>query len=202
MFRTKFHRPASRLLLFAALATAMVSAPAAASAAVPESTPDSPSSTTSQAVVQKEVARIKAGGLSSAALPPSVWRVDGSSDTWNGGCRALAHADYYPASDQAVMSTTVTSPYWFAACRGYAQLWIETSSGSFPSAANYAMACAVLDPTCASTQTTTGDYGSATPALTAFVAAVNDALQAAGLPPTYTRAMAVKGVHLTFANAG
>jgi len=201
MFWTRIHRPTVRMLALAAMATALVGVGAAAAAAA---TPD-PSpvvGAASKAAVQKEVARIKAnGGLAAAATPPSVWSTDNSSSDWNGGCVASAHADYYPANDQAVISTTVTSPYWFAACRVNAQLWIDTAGGSYPSAANYAMACAVFDTSCASTQTTTGNYYGATPALTAFVNSVNDALQAAGLPPTYTRAQAVRGVHLTFANA-
>ena len=139
--------------------------------------------------------------MRAAATPPTVWFAVNSSNAWDGACVALADAQYYPANDQADINTTVNSPYWFAACRVNAQLWIDTAGGSYPSAANYAMACAVRDWTCASTQTTTGNYYDATPALTAFVASVNNALQAAGLPPTYSRAMAVTGVRLTFANA-
>ena len=171
------------------------------SAITPDQAPAGGSVVVSKAAVQKEVVRIRADHVHTAAVLPSVWSTDNRSSNWNGGCLASAHSDYYPANDQAVISTTVTSPYWFAGCRVKAQLWIDTASGSYPSAANYAMACAVLDPTCTSTQTTTGNYYSATPALTAFVAAVNDALQAAGLPPTYMRAAAVRSVHLTFANA-
>jgi hypothetical protein len=207
MFHTGIWQSAGRLLVLAAMATATVGATAgAASATVPSPPPISGRATTpkaaaQKAAVQKEVARIKANGIRAAAEPPSVWSTDNSSSTWNGGCTASAHADYYPAGEQAVMSTTVSSPYWFAACRVNAQLWIDTVAGSFPSAANYAMACAVLDPGCASTQTTTGNYYGATPALTAFVDQVNAALAKVGVPATYTRAMAVTGTHLTFANA-
>ncbi|MDS0134292.1 MULTISPECIES: hypothetical protein [unclassified Amycolatopsis] len=183
------------VVAIAAAALGATSADASASADPPAS------GAVSDIAVAKEVARIKARGGLSAAAPPNVWRVDGSSDTWNGGCWASAHADYYPANDQAEMSTTVRSPYLFAACRVNAQLWIETASGSFPSAVNYGMACAVWDPTCASTQTWPGNHNNATPDLTAFVAAVNATLQTLGLPPTYTRAMAITGVHLTFSNA-
>ncbi|WP_284750415.1 hypothetical protein [Amycolatopsis sp. RTGN1] len=63
------------------------------------------------------------------------------------------------------------------------------------------MACAVLGPTCASTRTWLGNYLNTTPGLTAFVAAVNNTLQSLGLPPNYTRAMAITGVHLTFSRA-
>ena len=204
MFPTRTHHRVVRALALAALATALVGAGAdAASASTRKPDPSPVAGSATKAAVRKEVARIKAdGGLAAAATPPSVWSTDNSSSTWNGGCVASAHADYYPANDQALIGTTVTSPYWFAACRVNAQLWIDTASGSFPSAANYAMACAVLDTSCASTQSTTGNYYGATPGLTAFVNSVNDALQSAGLPPTYTRAQAVRGAHLTFANAG
>jgi hypothetical protein len=137
-----------------------------------------------------------------AATPPDKWVVDTGFDrTWDGGCEASTHAEYYPANDQALVSTTVTSPYWFAACRVNAQLWVETRAGAFPSAVNYAMACAALDPGCASTQTWTGNYPGATPALTAFVDAVNDALESAGLPRAYTRAAAIIGVRVIHSRA-
>jgi len=169
---------------------------AAASAARPDPT------AASDAAVLKEVARVKATGLRVATPPPSRWTVDtGTDDTWNGACTASTHADYYPANDQAQMATTVSSPYLFAACRVNAQLWIETRAGSFPSAVNYAMACAVWDPTCASTQTWPGNYYGATPSLTAFVESVNDALEAAGLPRTYTRAAAITGVRVIHSTA-
>jgi hypothetical protein len=180
----------------AAVATVTL-AGAASPASAANAAPHNPTPV-SKAAVAKEVSRFAAA----APAPPSVWRTDaGPSSDWNGGCTASAHADYYPANDQAQMSTTVTSPYWFAACRVNAQLWIDTRAGSFPSAVNYAMACAVLDTSCASTQTWPGNYYGATPALTAFVESVNDALEAAGLPRTYTRAAAITGIHITFSNA-
>jgi hypothetical protein len=198
MLLTKSRNAAGRVLAVVAMAVAASGAVSSAASASP--VPPA-AGAVSDVAVAKEAARIKAHGALSAATPPDVWRADGSSDTWNGGCRASAHADYYPASDQALMSTTVTSPYLFAACRVNAQLWIETASGSFPSAVNYAVACAVFDPGCVSTQTAVGDHPNATPGLTAFVEAVNNTLRTMGLPPTYTRALAITGVHLTFANA-
>jgi hypothetical protein len=199
MSRIRIQRPAVRLFALAALATALAGVGAGTASASSRAPVPAPAGAAAKAAVQKEVARIEA--KAAAPTPPSVWSTDNSSSDWNGGCSAAAHADYYPANDQAAISTTVTSPYLFAACRVNAQLWIDTAGGSYPSAANYAMACAVFDPGCASTQTTTGNYYGATPALTAFVNSVNDALVAAGLPPSYTRAQAVRGVHLTFANA-
>jgi hypothetical protein len=195
MFLFKSRQVAGRVLALTVLAAAALGAATVPASASPDSTP---AGSVSDVAVAKEVARIKAHGLRSAASLPSVWQADGSSNVWDGGCQARAHADYYPANDQAVMSTTVTSPYLFAACRVDAQLWIETASGAFPSAVNSAVACAVVDFTCSSTQTATGDHRNATPGLTEFVAAVNNTLQSLGLPPNYTRAMAVTGVHLTF----
>jgi hypothetical protein len=63
------------------------------------------------------------------------------------------------------------------------------------------MACAVLDPSCASNRQMVGDYFGQTPQLTAFVDSVNDALEAAGLPRSYTRAQAVTGIRVVFTKA-
>ena len=192
MFRT-------RIAVLVALAAAMLGGTAGAAAAATEARPNPAFAS----AVAKEVARFKAAGLQRIALPPSKWVTDTGTDrSWNGGCSASTHAEYYPANDQAVMSTTVGTPYWWAACRANAQLWIETRAGSFAGASNYSMGCGVWDPTCASTQTRTGDYRGDTRALTAYVDSVNDGLEAAGLARTYTRAWAVTGIRVTHGNAG
>ncbi len=197
--RTSLRRSILGLIAFAAMATTATGAAGAASAAAPSAPADS----VSHAAVLKEATRFTSARSRAAALPPSSWVVNTGNDvTWNGGCVASTRAEYYPANDQAVMSTTVTSPYLFAACRANAQLWIHTRAGAFPGAVNYSMACAVTDWTCASTQTRTGSHYGASPALTAFVDSVNDALEAAGLPRTYTRAAAVTAVRVTHSNAG
>jgi hypothetical protein len=194
--RSLFYRSVARTFALAAIAVAVVGG-ATAAAADPAPAP------VPKAAVLKEVARVKAGGLRAAAAPPpSRWVTDTGVDrSWDGGCEASTHAEYYPSNDQAVMGTTVTSPYWFAACRANAQLWVETRAGAFPGAANYAMGCAVFDPSCASTQTGTGNHYGATASLTAFVDSVNDALEAAGLPRTYNRAAAVTGIRVTHSKA-
>lgn len=149
-------------------------------------------------------AAVLAGGAGPAAAspPPATWFHDtGIDDDWNGRCRARTVVEYHPARDQAVISTTVTSPYLFAACRVHAKLQIRTRLGSFPSAVQYSMACAVFDSSCASTRTFSGDYLGASPALTAMLDIVNEARETAGLPPE-RRAGVVTGISLTHVNAG
>jgi hypothetical protein len=132
----------------------------------------------------------------------SSWPFDtGVRQDWNGGCQARATGTYYPANDQVVITTTVTSPYLFAACRVKAQVWVRTAAGEFPSAVHYTMACGVLDASCASTQTSTGSYVAATPGLTAYVDSVNATLSQLGYPATFSRQQAVTGVRVTFAKA-
>ncbi|MEU4236881.1 hypothetical protein [Actinoplanes sp. NPDC026619] len=203
MFRTAVRRVMVGLVASAALAVTAAGSGSVAFAATPDPGPGPVAAgQVSKADVAKEVARFRARGAALAATPPSKWVTDnGPDDTWNGGCVATTHAEYFPGNDQAVISTTVTSPYWFAACRANAQLWIETSAGAFPSGTNYAMGCAVFDPSCASTQTATNNFYSSTPALTGFVDAVNDALAQIGLPRSYSRAAAVTAVRVTHTNA-
>jgi hypothetical protein len=210
MFRTSVRRVLLGLIATAAMAaTAAGASGSAAFAAAPPDpgpghvAPAPKPDVVKKADVLKEATRFRAEGARRAAAPPSKWVFNtGSDSSWDGGCVASTHAEYFPANDQSVMSTTVTSPYWFAACRVQAQLWIETRAGAFPSAANNAMACAVLDPSCASTQTSTNSFFGSTPALTAFIDSVNDALEAAGLPRTYNRAAAVTAIRVTHTKAG
>jgi hypothetical protein len=143
-----------------------------------------------------------AGTAQAATAPPSSYTVDtGWVSDFNGGCQAKAHVVYYPGSDQAHIETTVTSPYLFAACRVNTQVFVGTKTATYPGAVHYAMACAVLDPSCASTQLQSGDYYGQTPQLTSFVDSLNDALEAAGLPRTYTRALATTGITVVFSKA-
>lgn len=137
-----------------------------------------------------------------AATSPTSYTIDtGWVSNFDGGCQAKAHVVYYPGSDQAHIETTVTSPYWFAACRVNTQVWVETRVGSFPGAVHYTMACGVFDPSCASTRFSVNDYFGQTPGLTAHVASVNAALEAMGLPATYTRTQAVTGIRVVFTKA-
>jgi hypothetical protein len=137
----------------------------------------------------------------SAAQPASYtvskdWQYD-----WNGGCGAKATVTYYPATDTAVMNTTVTSPYLFAACRVRTHLQVVTVNAVFDGADQYATACAVLDPSCASTQSTGNQtFVGATPTFTGFVDALNAQLVALGLPPT-TRQEVARGINVSFSRA-
>ncbi|MFG2109863.1 hypothetical protein [Micromonospora chersina] len=203
MFRTSLRRTLVGLAA-AAMATAALAGPAPAAVAAPSDSPKAAAvdSASIKAAARKEAARIKAaGGVTTLATYPSVWTLSKRETTYDGGCDATTSVSYYPANDQAVMRTTITDPYWFAACRANARLWINTNGGSFPSAVNYAMACAVTDASCASTQTWTGNYYGATPQLTAYVDSVNAALVSMGLPPTYSRAQAVTGISITHSKA-
>jgi hypothetical protein len=133
--------------------------------------------------------------------PPSVYSTDtGWVTDYNGYCAVEAHVDYYPGSDTAYIHTTVRDPYLFAACRVHTNVWVDTKNDVFQGATQGAMACAVLDPTCASTLSYTGTYSGQTPGLTALVDTVNQALIDAGLPPTYTRAQATTGIQVSFSN--
>jgi hypothetical protein len=120
---------------------------------------------------------------------------------WNGGCGAKATVTYYPTSDTAIMNTTVSSPYLFAACRVRTHLQVQISGAVFDGVDQYVTACAVLDPTCASTRTT-GDvsFSNAAPTFTAFVDNLNAQLAALNLPPT-TRQAVARGISISFSNA-
>lgn len=92
------------------------------------------------------------GTTSAEASIPSVYHVVTPWQYYDGGCRAQAELYYYPASNTAQVRTNVSDPYWFAACRVNTKVDFDTNftvitDGPLQSA----MACAVLDPTCAST---------------------------------------------------
>jgi hypothetical protein len=156
---------------------------------------------TSLALSAAAGASVAVAGPASAAQPSSYTvSTDWKSD-WNGGCSAKATVTYYPGSDTAVMNTTVRSPYWFAACRVRTHLQVKTASGIFEGVDQYVTACAVLDPSCASTQST-GDqtFNSASPAFTGFVNSLNAQLEELGLPPT-TRQAVARGISISFSKA-
>jgi hypothetical protein len=146
-----------------------------------------------------------AGPASAATTPPpkpSVYSFDtGWVTNYDGGCAVKAHVDYYPSSDTAFIQTTVQDPYWFAACRAVTHVWVQTSGNVFAGATQGSMACAVYDTTCSSTQTYTGTYSGQTPGLTAYVDSVNEALQDAGMPASYTRTQATTGITVSFSKA-
>jgi hypothetical protein len=155
------------------------------------------------AVPAAAAAVLASAGAASAATPPppSVYTINtGWVTDYNGNCAVEAHVDYYPGSDTAYIQTTVRDPYLFAACRVHTHVWVQTKSNVFAGATQGAMACAVLDPSCASTLSYTGTYSGQTPGLTALVDTVNQALIDNGLPPTYTRAQATTGIQVSFSN--
>jgi hypothetical protein len=106
------------------------------------------------AVIAVAAAGIASVSASSAtAAIPSQYHVDTGWVAFNGGC--LAHTDlyYWPASNTVQMKTDVYSPYWFAACRVNAHPIFDTAFGPINDGpTQYNFACAVLDPTCASTR--------------------------------------------------
>jgi len=139
------------------------------------------------------VASLATGGLLAGAGPAaaaSVHRLDtGIVDDYDGGCRIRTTVTYYPGSDTAQMTTTITSPYLFAACRANATLSVHTSNNVYQSAVQYAMACGVWDTTCASTRTWTNTYYNATPGLRA------------AYPDPTAREEAVRSVSVSFMKA-
>jgi hypothetical protein len=86
-------------------------------------------------------------------LTPAV-----STDTgwvsYDGGCQARTQLLYWAGSNVASVDTQVKDPYWFAACRVNATLIFDTPAGPSSGPTQAAMACAVLDPSCASSTDT------------------------------------------------
>jgi hypothetical protein len=106
------------------------------------------------------IAALAAGAIgistSSALAVPAQTYVDTGWVNYDGGCSARTQAWYYTATNKIHMKTDVSDPYWFVACRVNAKPIFDTNFGPItdtPSQYNYA--CAVFDPTCASTR-----YGS------------------------------------------
>jgi len=136
-----------------------------------------------------------------AAAQPSSYTVEtGWRSDWNGGCAAKATVTYYPSTNKAVMNTTVQSPYAFAACRVRTHLQVRTANTVFEGVDQRETACAVLDPTCAST-ISTGDqtYSNASPSFADYVDDLNAALDESGLPRTNRQALA-RGIEVSFSN--
>lgn len=134
--------------------------------------------------------------------PPSSYSFDTGKVYYEGGCWARSVATYYPVSDQTTIQTTVSSPYWFAACRARAVVHVKTANRDFVGASQEGMACAVLDPNCASTRTTPQDeIIPSTPALTSYVGELNEVLASNGLPGTVTRQGLVKSISISIENA-
>ncbi|MFG3699773.1 hypothetical protein ACGF5C_17895 [Micromonospora sp. NPDC047620] len=142
------------------------------------------------------------GATPAAAGTQDKYTVSKSSSSFDGGCVAESTVSYWPGSDTATFTTTVRNPYLFAACRVNTRLFVQGTSTQWNSAVHYTMACAITDTTCSSTQTTTGTYSSATPSLTAYVDSVNDALEAMGMPRSFTRKQAVESISIEFSKAG
>jgi hypothetical protein len=142
-----------------------------------------------------------AASAASADAPPSVYSADIAWVNYDGTCSAKAHVDYYPGSDTAYIQTIVKDPYLFVACRVHTQVWVQTRNNVYAGAIQGAMACSVLDPKCASTQTYTGTFSGQTPGLTAYVDGVNATLIDLGLPPTFTRTSATTGIRVSFSKA-
>jgi hypothetical protein len=80
---------------------------------------------------------------------------DSGWSTYNrGSCTQDTTATWWGVPKNILNVTlTVTSPYWFSGCRAYATVYFGMNSGP-PLAVGpfFGYACAVLDPTCSSTQ--------------------------------------------------
>jgi len=143
-------------------------------------------------------------GTASAATtpPPEKYIIDtGWVTDYDGSCKAKAHVEYYPGSDKAYFETTVQSPFVFAGCEANTNLSVKTAGDTFQGAVHRASACATWDPTCPSLRMTPGTYIGATVGLNGYVDSVNDALEAAGLPRSYTRRQAVRSISVSFTKA-
>jgi len=136
-----------------------------------------------------------------SADAPTSYTVSSHSQSWNGGCEAWASVTYYPNSDTAVMNSTVRSPYLFAACRLRTHLQVQGEDGVWEGADQFVTACAVLDPTCAST-ISTGDQTlvGQTPGLTAELARINKILVKHHQEPLSGQDL-VTGVSISFSQA-
>lgn len=92
------------------------------------------------------------GTTAAEASIPAVYHVTTPWQNYDGGCKAQAELYYYPASNTAQLTTNVSDPYWFAACRVNTKVYFDTNLTVITDGPSQsAMACAVLDPSCAST---------------------------------------------------
>jgi hypothetical protein len=92
------------------------------------------------------------GTTSAEASIPNVYHVVTPWQSYDGGCQAQAELYYYPASNTAQLRTNVYDPYWFAACRVVTKVDFDTNFTVISDGPSQpAMACAVFDPSCAST---------------------------------------------------
>ncbi|SCL63104.1 hypothetical protein GA0070606_3739 [Micromonospora citrea] len=141
------------------------------------------------------------GATPAAAGTQDKYTVTKWSNSFDGGCVAESTVSYWPGTDTASITTTVSNPYLFAACRVNTRLYVQGTSTQWNSAVHYTMACGITDTSCSSTRTVSGTYYSATPSLTAYVDSVNDALEAMGQERSFTRKKAVESISIEFSKA-
>jgi hypothetical protein len=99
------------------------------------------------------VLAVAAIGPATALAIPAQTVVDTGWQNYDGGCQARTQLRYYTASNRITMKTDVYDPYWFAACRVNSKPIFDTNFGPVSDGpSQYMMACAVFDPTCASTR--------------------------------------------------
>jgi hypothetical protein len=92
-------------------------------------------------------------GAAPAMAVPAQTYVDTGWVNYDGGCQARTQAYYYTGSNKITMKTDVSDPYWFVACRVSAKPIFDTNLGPVSDGpTQFMMACAVFDPTCASTR--------------------------------------------------
>src|SRR4051812_2006003 len=88
-----------------------------------------------------------------ADIPTPEYHGDTDWVNYDGGCKARTQFIYYSQTNKITMKTDVYDPYWFVACRVNAKAVFDTRRGPVNDGPTQTMmACAVTDPTCASTQ--------------------------------------------------
>jgi hypothetical protein len=92
------------------------------------------------------------GAMPASADVPAQYQVSTPWTNYDGGCQAQTELYFWAASNTVQMKTSVYDPYLFAGCWVNAKVNFDTSSGVVGDGPTQrAMACAVMDPTCAST---------------------------------------------------
>jgi hypothetical protein len=103
---------------------------------------------------------------SNCAYNDATCTYDTGWQTYNtGGCQARVTAEWWGVPKNILNVTVqVQSPYLFAGCRAYGNVYFGMSSGPPVNGGSYySYACAVLDPTCSDNQTWTYQVQQALP---------------------------------------
>jgi hypothetical protein len=153
-----------------ALGSGVTVADASAAQAAPKPAPTSSGSSPGQDLPMPLGSRAKPKMVKGPKMVKSPRAITGTPyhfetgwTPYDGGCQARTTLDYWADTNTIAMKTDVTDPYWFVACRVNAHPQFISSKGLIDDGPTQGqMACAVLDPTCASTRY--GDVESFRPA--------------------------------------